>query len=327
MTRATLLELVEQHLTLTRPVARPHPDDESRNRGKFGYCKNLLHDFVQFWSDRKCPWPIRSVLVMDWVGQGAKPEQPYRDRHRMFTIRRFLMHLRTIKPETEVPRNVFRKPRRRSPRLLSDQEIVSLMEATTRLRACSAFRRATLSALLGLLASTGLRIGEALRLKQDEVHLEKDPPHLTIHDTKFGKSRIVVLHPTAAHHLREFGRQRPGAVADSSTRTFFTNQLGRPLSYNVTRVTFLRLLRHSGISCVAGGRSITLHCLRHGFAVRRLTLWHQAGENVSELLPHLSVYMGHLDPKDTYWYLTATTELLEAASARFEGHYKEGVAR
>jgi integrase len=327
MNPTTLLKLAEQHLALTRPTSRPHPDDEVRNRGRFRYRKNLLCSFVQFWAMREHPWPIPAALAIDWVGVGAKPGQPYRDRHRMLTIRGFLTHLRTIEPDTDVPRNIFRKPPRRDPRLLSQQEIAALMEATTKLRTCSMFRRATMATLLGLLASTGLRIGEALRLKLDEVHLEAETPFLTIRDTKFGKSRMVALHPTAALRLCEFGKHRAEALGQRSPQAFFANRSGNSLGYNSTRITFLRLLRHAGIVRRNGERPVTLHSFRHGFAVRRLTLWHQAGESVTELLPHLSVYMGHVDPKDTYWYLTATPELLEAASARFEDHHKEATAQ
>jgi integrase len=197
------------------------------------------------------------------------------------------------------------------------------MNAPAHLRTCTAFRRATLTTLLGILASTGMRIGEALRLREDEVHLEQDPAYLTISDTKFGKSRIVVLHPTAVLRLREFLKQRATALRGSSAQTFFASESGKALAYNPTRITFMRLLRHAGIVRVEGEKPVTLHSFRHGFAVRRLTLWHEAGENVAELLPYLSVHMGHLNPKDTYWYLSATAELLEAASSRFEDHYAE----
>jgi integrase/recombinase XerD len=319
-----LLALAEQHLMLTRPTARAHPDDIRRNHGKFGYSRNLLRDFVQFWSTKGCVWPIPSALVFDWVSEGANPKQPYRDPHRLFVVCGFLKHLRTTEPATEVPPNIFRKPPRRNPRLLSNQEVVELMEATKRLRACPASRRLTLVTMLGLLACTGLRIGEALRLNMDEAYLDADPPHLAIHDTKFGKSRIVVLHPTAAERLREYVRQRMVTFGSRSAETFFTCRTGKPLSYNVTRGTFRRLVRHAGITSETGERNVTLHSLRHGFAVNRLTLWHQAGKNVSELLPHLTVYLGHLDPRDTYWYLSATTELLGAASARFEINHQAG---
>jgi integrase len=136
-----------------------------------------------------------------------------------------------------------------------------------------------------------------------------------------------VLHSTTALHLGKFAIDRATALHHCPAQTFFANQSGNSLAYNSTRRTFLRLLHHAGIVCAAGQKPVTLHSFRHGFAVRRLTLWHQAGENVTELLPHLSVYMGHLNPKDTYWYLTATAELLEAASARFEGGHKGGMAQ
>jgi integrase/recombinase XerD len=327
MNKDTLLAIMEQHLTLTRPVARTHRDDVIRDRAKFGYRKNLLRSFVHFWAAQKRPWPIPSALALDWVCEGSKPGRPYRDRHRMFAVSGFLKHLRTIEPATEVPRNVFRKPARRPPRLLSDQEVGGLMKATAQLRACPIFRRLTLTTLLGVLASTGLRIGEALRLKKDDVHLDADPPHLAIYETKFGKSRIVVLHPTVAGRLQAYAEQRTSALSNQSAEAFFTDHAGKPLSYNGTRVTFLRLLRHAGITSAGDARAVTLHSLRHGFAVKRLTLWHHAGENVSELLPHLTVYLGHLDPKDTYWYLTATRELLETASERFELQQRQGAVQ
>jgi integrase len=329
MTSSVLLKLAQQYLTLTRCAARRHvhPDDEARDRGKLGYQKNLLNSFVQFWSARKCPWPIRSALVLDWVAEGTRPEKPYRDRHRMLAISGFLTHLRTIEPGTEVSRHPFRKPPRRTPRLLTDQEIASLINATARLRACSKFRRATMATLLGILASTGLRIGEALRLREDEVHLDAEPPYLTISDTKFGKSRIVVLHPTSVLRLRKFSKLRATALRDYSPPTFFANESGKSLAYNPTQISFRRLLRHAGIIRVDGEKAVTLHSFRHAFAVRRLTLWHKAGENVAELIPYLSVYMGHLNPKDTYWYLSATAELLEAAASRFENHYAEAAAQ
>jgi integrase/recombinase XerD len=87
------------------------------------------------------------------------------------------------------------------------------------------------------------------------------------------------------------------------------------------------LVRQLGIKSVAGERTASLHSFRHSFAVNRLTTWHREGKNVQELLPHLSVYMGHLNPKDTYWYLSATPELMEAASSRFETNHQEGADR
>ena len=280
-----------------------------------------------FRSERGQPWPITSALAIDWVSEGSNPGQPHRDRHRMFAIRGFLEHLRAAEPATEVPENIFRKPPRRTPRLLSEQEIVRLMEAPGQLRRVDPFRRLTLSTLLGLLASTGLRIGEALRLKNEDAHLDTDPPYLAIHESKFGKSRIVVLHASAADRLRDYATQKKTVLATRSVEAFFASRVGRPLCYNQTRITFRRLVNHAGITSHHGERAVTLHSLRHSFVVRRLTAWHRAEKNVQELLPHLSVYLGHTDPKDTYWYVTATPELLEAASVLFEVHHRKGASK
>jgi len=168
-----------------------------------------------------------------------------------------------------------------------------------------------------------MRIGEALRLKLEDAHLDANPPHLSILDTKFGKSRVVVLHPSVADRLRDYAAKRATSLGSNRAEAFLTRVTGKPLRYSAIRRTFIRVIRRAGIAS-AGAATITLHSFRHSFAVKRLTLWHRAGENVSDLLPHLTVYLGHLDPRDTYWYLTATAELLEAASARMEGHRQEG---
>jgi integrase/recombinase XerD len=321
-----LLVLAGQHLALIRPRAATHPNDIRQDRSRFGYARNLLRDFVRFWCAKDCVWPITSALVFDWVSEGSTPGHPHRDLHRWFVIRRFLIHLRTVEPATPVPQNIFRSPPRRNPRLLSDQEVVNLMAATRRLCPGTPFRRLTLTTLLGLLASTGLRIGEALRLRAEEAHLDADPPHLVINDTKFGKSRVVVLHPTAVEHLRHYARESATSNA-SSEASFFRSRMGKPLSRKDTQRTLQRLVRHAGLESAAGEQAVTFHCFRHSFAVNRLRLWYQTGQNVTELLPHLTVYLGHADPRDTYWYLTATTDLLASASARFETNHEQGELR
>ncbi|HSU31160.1 MAG TPA: tyrosine-type recombinase/integrase [Bryobacteraceae bacterium] len=323
MNKEALLGLVEQHLRLDPPVRRAHPDEVGRHQAILRYKRNRLYSFVEFWCAVGCPWPIPETLAMEWVSQGMIPERPYRDRHRLFCLRRFLIHLRTIEPATEVPNNTVRARPQRTPRLLTDTEITSLVEATARLRSCPPFWRFTVSTLLGLLASTGMRIGEAVRLKPEDVHLDANPPHLSILDTKFGKSRVVVLHPSVAERLRDYAAKRATFLRSNRAEAFLTRVTGKPLRYSTIRRTFVRLVRRAGIASVRGA-AVTLHTFRHSFAVKRLTLWHRAGENVSDLLPHLTVCLGRLDPRDTYWYLTATAELPEAASARVEAHQQEG---
>jgi integrase len=318
-----LMRLIDQYLALTRPVVRAHPDDATRHRAQLNYRKKMLRGFVRFWSTRGRPWPIPSAFALEWISSEADPRHASRELHRIFALRGFLKHLRGTEPGTQVPENIFRRRPRRAPYLLSEKELVKLMDAPRRLRLCEPFHGLTLSTLLGLLASTGLRIGEAIRLKANETHLDADPPRLSILETKFGKSRIVVLHPTVAAQLRVYAERRDNVLGNLPAETFFARRNGKPLRYDVTRTTFVRLLRHAGIKTGAGKPRATFHSLRHTFAVKRLALWHREGKNVAELLPHLSVYLGHLSPVDTYWYLTATPDLLETASARFENRLPE----
>jgi integrase len=102
------------------------------------------------------------------------------------------------------------------------------------------------------------------------------------------------------------------------------NRYGRRLNYNAQRLMFLRLLNLADIHAVPGERGPSLHSFRHSFAVRRLTLWHRERRDVQELLPHLAVYLGHVGPENTYWYLSGTPELLHTASTRFESQPIKG---
>jgi len=237
--------------------------------------------------------------------------------HRLLAIRAFLLQVRTFEGQTGVPQIQFcRRYKRRTPYIFSDQEIQQLMEAAARNRL--RFRAATVSTLIGLLASTGIRIGEALRLTMDDVRLDPTPPHLYIHETKFGKSRNVVLHPSAVGHLQHYIQERDSALCGRQAEPFFTNTLCRPLIYNPLRYSFRQLLKQVGITPSARQRRPTLHSFRHTFAVKRLTLWQRDGIDIRQQLPRLSVYLGHYGPESTYWYLSATPELLQDAGALFD---------
>src|SRR5215469_10690094 len=198
------------------------------------------------------------------------------------------------------------------------------MRATKRLRLFDQFRVATIRTLIGLLASAGLRIGEALRLRLEDLRLTASPPYLVIRDTKFGKSRNVVLHPTARNHLRKYFGERAKVLGAKRVDVFLTNRMAKRLNYSSQRAMFGRLLRRAGIRSTPGQRRPSIHSFRHTFAVRRLTQWHHDRKNVQELLPHLSVYLGHIGPASTYWYLTATPELLQTAARSFERQQSQG---
>jgi len=325
MTFSALSAHAEQFLALKRAVAKADPHGNSQDRRSLKHREKLLRSFVAYWRDQQCPWPIRFSLVLDWVAVGSDREHPYRDQLRFYVVRAFVQQIRTFEPATEIPENIYRPLyRRRTPHLYSEDDVTRLMNAVWRLQRVTPFRRVTVYALIGLLASTGLRIGEAIALEVDDVRLNADPPHLLISDSKFGNSRNVVLHPTVASQLRKYLTRRSKALPGRHVKAFFMNRYGKHLNYNAQRLTFLRLLKSAGIQAVPGQRGPSLHSFRHSFAVRRLTLWHRKRRDVQELLPHLAVYLGHVGPENTYWYLSGTPELLRAASARFEGQHTEG---
>ena len=199
-----------------------------------------------------------------------------------------------------------------------------MLEAARHLSSRSAWAATTYPTLLGLLASCGLRVGEALRLQLHDVALETTLPHLQIRHTKFRKTRLVALHPTTVEHLRHYAdlRQRFGKARGATS--FFVSDRGSPLSYDLVQAIFHRLVQELALKPTAGQRRPTLHSLRHTFTVQRLLLWARQGLAVQDWVPHLAVYLGHRRPEDSYWYLTATPELLETAAVAFEQYVEIG---
>ena len=326
MTLATLSTYLDDFLAMKRVRAEVDARSDSARRHR-QYSERLLRSFLEFWQARGCPWPIRAALALDWVALGTQAHHPYRDQQRVWAVRAFLYQVRAFEPETEIPPNIFRVGRRRRrPYVFSDEELGRLMQAPHQLRAVDARHRLTWVMLMGLLASTGLRVGEAFRLTGHDVKLDADPPHLLILDTKFGKSRVVVLHPSAADQLRIYLAASATAARGPAT-AFFTNRLGRRLNYLTTHATFRRVLHRAGIHAAPGQRAPTLNSFRHTFAVGRLTRWHRERRNVQEWLPHLSVYLGHLGPASTYWYVTGTPALLQTAAELVEALGQEGGAQ
>ena len=189
---------------------------------------------------------------------------------------------------------------------------------------CGSLRPHTFKTFIGLLAGTGLRSSEAIRLTVADVKLDLDPPRVLIRQTKFRKSRVVPFHPTTTEMLRRYCEQRLRLGYDGLSDAFFVSEQGRMLSYAAARRTFGALTRRLGLRQTAERRAPTLHWLRHSFAVRRLLTWYQEGRDVKACLPTLSIYLGHVCPEHSYWYLTATPELLSAAAVSFQKYAEEG---
>ena len=279
--------------------------------------RTLLHDFIRFVEVRGEDGPIRAQWAVEWACALSARRGPGGAAQRLSMARGFLTYLRATIPETEVPDHAlvasFRRP---SPYLFTPDQISALMQDAQKGGPRGALRPHTFSTLIGLLASTGLRVGEARRLMVTDVWLDNDPPCLHIRDTKFHKSRLVPLHPSTAEHLRHYTRLRTALHYDGLSDVFFVSEQGGQLGRSTLWHWFNARCRALGMGPTAEGRRPSLSALRHSFAVQRMRLWYEEGVDVQARLPHLSGYMGHVRPQERYWYLSATPERLTAAAER-----------
>jgi integrase len=292
---------------------------------KFRFEYSLLHQFVRFLESQDSPGPIRVAMALQWAVSASPRCRRCGQVTRLNTARHFLIYLKAFLPDTEIPPSgMLAEQRRPTPYLYSDEQIVRRQQTTRTLWNPGCLKQITFETLIGLLASTGLRIGEALRLTLRDVHLDlADPPHLEIRNTKFGKSRFVPVHPSTARNLRLYLDERYRIVG-GKPETLFLLHPHKPLQYPATLPYFKQIIVVAGVPKNPGRRGPAWHSLRHTFAVRRLITWYRAGADVRSLLPHLAVYLGHLSLIQTYPYLTATPELLSAAASMFEGYADPG---
>jgi|AGTN01.1.fsa_nt_gi Site-specific recombinase XerD len=267
--------------------------------------------------------PVRAQFAVDWAASTGcgTPGKVLR----LCIARNFLKYLRTSCPEIEIPPSkLFGAVQRPTPYIFSDAQIQKLMTATNQLESDRIIHPLTYRILLGLLACTGLRVGEAIRLSVSDMHLDESPARLHIVQTKFDESRWVPLHATTASELRVHLEQRLKHERADVSDKFLVGQNGSQLNQRTLHRAFEKLLRLSKIESQPGKRRPTLRSFRHTFAVRRLRAWYEAGSDTRSLLPILSVYLGHTDPTGTYWYLSATPELMETASVNFENYVLGG---
>ena len=236
---------------------------------------------------------------------------------RMTAVRGFARYLAGLDPRTEIPPVGLLPHRRRwrPPFIYTNDDIAALLDQTHQSLPRPALRAATYHTLVGLLATTGLRIGEAIRL--DRADVDWSDGVLLIRESKFGKSRQVPVHTTTLGALAVYAAQRDQAQPSLQQPSFFVSSRGTRLCYQVVCHTFRKLVDAAKVGA-ASTATPTLHGLRHSFAVRTLLEWHRTGQDVDARLPWLSTYLGHRDPRSTYWYLSATPELLAVAADRLQ---------
>ena len=281
------------------------------------YAAASLEQFATFLEQRRAK-VITVALALEWALHG-RPVQPATWAQRLSFVRAFARHWRASDPRTEVPPPgllPFRS-RRARPHLYTVAEIRQLLAAA---RALPSLRGATYACLFGLLAVTGLRIGEALALPPDDVDLHAGI--LTIRQAKFGKSRLVPVHASTQHALRAYARRREVWLAGRPASTFFIDDRGDRLPCRIVRRVFAALTRQIGLRASSTAHGPRLHDFRHRFAVETLLRWYRAGHDAERRLPILATYLGHAHVTYTYWYLSACPELMGLARRRLERRWE-----
>jgi len=273
----------------------------------------LLRQFVNFCDDSGAD-RVTAALALDWVCAPAEASAGWL-RMRLTIVRGFASWLQASDPATEVPPLGWLPPyHRASPYLYCHDDTAALLEAARRLR--PALAAATYETLFALLAVTGMRVGEAIALDRGDLLL--DEGLLTITGAKFGKARQLRLHPTTVAALRSYLGSRAALSPNPSERALFVQRTGGRVTYRAVRERFGTLVTLVGLRARSERCRPTIHGLRHSFAVNTLVRWYQEGADVGARLSELSTWLGHADPKWTYWYLSACPELLTLAARRLE---------
>ena len=322
-------------MSLTQPSIREHAEQYLAMRRRLGFKLTVfgtrLLGFVSYLEAHDLT-TITADAALAWATTTPRSYDEVHWSRRLMVARIFARHMAVLDPATEIP-PVDVLPhhyRRVTPHLFTDAQITELMDAATTLR--PALRAQTWQTLIGMLTVSGLRVGEACRLDDDD--LEDDAASnsgdavgagalLTIRDTKYGKSRQVPIHASTLAALRDYQQQRDRVFPTATTSALLVTIRGTRLDANVSK-TFAELVRTVGITPLAGGRAPRLADFRHTFCTATLLAWYRDEQDVQARMPALSTFLGHADPKSTYWYLTSTPELLALAAARLEHAFGVG---
>jgi integrase len=300
----TMEALVEEYLVRRRALGFALTIDASQ-----------LRNFARFADAEGHSGPLTVDLITRWAMQPGRRVRRFPGR-RLDSIRQFARDRASVDPTNEVPSaGLLGPPRRRGVRhIYTEEQLVAILAEARKLRPAGGLRPLTYATLFGLLSACGLRISEALRLTCADVDLNGSV--LVVRMTKFRKSRLVPLHPTTAHALRSYEQHRDGAVPRRKAAAFFVTKTGRALPYPTVHHVFQNLRVALGWD---GAYPLPrIHDIRHTFACRRLCAWYTAGVDAAAQIAALATYLGHAHITDTYWYLTASPELLALAARRFE---------
>ena len=281
-----------------------------------------LGKFASFLEQKEAPY-ITTALALEWAMQTVD-HSPSHWAQRLGFVRVFARHWSATDPRTEIPPAGLLpfRARRARPYLYTEQEIQRLLTAAKSLSSSSGLRPWTYHCLFGLLAVSGLRISEAIKLERQDVDFHQEL--LTIRQTKFNKSRLIPLHTSTRDVLTQYAEHRDRLVPSPRSSCFLLNDCGRCLERSTVLRTFHDLSRQIGLRGPSDHTGPRIHDFRHRFALNTLIQWYRAGEDIERRLPVLSTFLGHTHVADTYWYLSVHPELMGLATSRLEQRWGTG---
>jgi integrase len=261
---------------------------------------------------------VTVAVALDWARLPAGGGESNWWAYRLSAVRGFATYLHTLDPAHEVPAPDLlpQRPHRASPYLYSDTEIAALITAADTLG--TPLRRATFATLIGLLAVTGMRVGEAIALDRGDVDLTAGL--LVVRHGKFGKTRELALNPSTVQELRRYQRYRDRFAPRTGIPAFLVSTAGTRLIYCNVHSAFKKLVATAGLRPRSARCRPRIHDLRHSFAVAAMLAAYAAGQDGQTRLTLLSTWLGHAHPGSTYWYLSASPELMTTAAGRLENY-------
>jgi len=302
---ATIGELVEDYIGLRRGLGYRSVTQE-----------RALRAFARHLAGKEGPILLEATLAWTAASASVDPGNPAR---RLATVRGFLRHLHALDGRTEVPAPgmLGATGQRKPPHVYTDAEVGELIGEAARLDPAGGLRPRCYATLLGLLACTGLRISEALAL--DYADIDLDAGVITVRAGKRGLTRLVPIHATTTEALSRFLAERQRHLGPiSPADAFFATEANDRLGYNTAYHAFAVVRRRLGWDGTGRVRQPRLHDLRHRMVVARILAWHAEGVDVDARIASLATYLGHIEVRDVYWYLSAVPELMDIAAGRFE---------
>ena len=298
---------IEEYITYKRSLGYAIKIESQELRRFAKYTRSIGYD-----------GPFTAELAMQWASLDNDFSRIYMAR-RLETLHTVAVYISAFDPEAQIPQNgVFGKAHLRSePYIYTDDEVMSLISSASSLHSPDGIRICTVASAIGLMYATGIRVSELTGLTIADVRIEEG--YLFIHSSKFKKDRIVPVHATAISKLSEYKAFIDSRIGGRNDEDFFfVTSYGHRFNTRAFEYSF-QLIRPLVFS--DSTKPPRLYDLRHTFACNTIKRWYEAGDDVNHKLYLLSMYMGHVKPEDTYWYLSATPELLGIAARKFEGRF------